>query len=220
MLITFEGIEGSGKSTQVKCLKDWLQHQNIPCVLTREPGGTDIGAHIRRILLDPNNTAMSPMTELLLYMADRAQHLSELIRPEMAHNKIILCDRFFDATTVYQGIARQIDMETIIKLHNIVLDGLRPTKTLLFDLPVEQGLERAWKRIHADQTEQNENRFEKESIHFHQEVRQGYLDLAKNEPDRFIIVNAGQSEKRVFEDVVSIFEFEGLVREFLTLRSV
>jgi len=206
MLITFEGIEGSGKSTQAKRIEAWLQNQNISCIRTREPGGTDIGMHIRRILLDPNHTSMSPMTELLLYMADRAQHLAELIRPEMALKKLILCDRFYDATTVYQGIARQIDMETIINLHHIVLSGLEPNKTLLFDLPAEQGLDRAWARIHSGQTEQNENRFEKESILFHQKVRKGYLDLAKNAPDRFVIVNAGQSEKRVFEDVVSIFE--------------
>jgi dTMP kinase len=204
MLITFEGIEGSGKSTQAKRLKEWLQEKKIPCVLTREPGGTDIGKHIRRLLLDPTHTKMSAMTELMLYMADRAQHLAELIIPELAQGKMILCDRFYDATTVYQGIARQIDMNTILQLHKIVLADLKPAKTLLFDLPVEQGLARAWKRIHADQSEQNENRFEKESILFHEQVRKGYLNLAKNAPDRFVIVDAGQAEMRVFEDVVSI----------------
>jgi dTMP kinase len=204
MLITFEGIEGSGKSTQAKRLKNWLLKNNIPCMLTREPGGTDIGKHIRRLLLDPSHTEMSPMTELMLYMADRAQHLAELIIPEMEQGKMILCDRFYDATTVYQGIARQIDMKTILHLHKIVLAGLKPAKTLLFDLPVEQGLARAWKRIHADQSEQNENRFEKESIRFHEQVRKGYLDLAENSPDRFVIVDAGQAEMRVFDDVVSI----------------
>jgi len=142
----------------------------------------------------------------LLYMADRAQHLAELILPEMANGKMILCDRFYDATTVYQGIARQIDMNTIMQLHHIVLADLKPTKTLLFDLPVEQGLARAWKRIHEDQSEQNENRFEKESIQFHEQVRKGYLDLAEKSPDRFVIVDAGQSEMRVFDDVVSIFK--------------
>jgi dTMP kinase len=204
MLITFEGIEGSGKSTQAKRLKAWLQQNNIPCILTREPGGTDIGKHIRSLLLDPNHTVMSPMTELMLYMADRAQHLAELIIPAMKQGKMILCDRFYDATTVYQGIARQIDMKTILQLHHIILADLKPAKTLLFDLPVEQGLSRAWKRIHADQSEQNENRFEKESIQFHEQVRKGYLDLTTKEPDRFVIVDAGQSEKTVFDDVVSI----------------
>jgi dTMP kinase len=205
MLITFEGIEGSGKSTQAKRVKEWLQIKNIPCMLTREPGGTEIGKQIRRLLLDPMHTVMCPMTELLLYMADRAQHLSELIIPEMKQGKMILCDRFYDATTVYQGIARQIDMKTIVNLHHIVLNDLKPSKTLLFDLPVEQGLSRAWSRIHANQSEQKENRFEKESIHFHEKVRTGYLDLAKNSPDRFVIVDAGQSELQVFEDIVSIF---------------
>jgi len=206
MLITFEGIEGSGKSTQAKRLKDWLQKKNIPCVLTREPGGTDIGKQIRRVLLDPNHIAMSPLTELLLYMADRAQHLAELILPELALGKLILCDRFFDATTVYQGVARQINMNTIMNLHHIVLADLKPKKTLLFDLPVEQGLARAWKRIHADQSEQNENRFEKESIQFHEQVRKGYLELANKSPDRFIIVDADQPEMHVFENIVSIFD--------------
>jgi len=207
MLISFEGIEGSGKSTQAKRIKEWLEKRKIPCVLTREPGGTDIGKQIRRVLLDPNHTVMCPMTELLLYMADRAQHLSELIIPEMERGKMILCDRFYDATTVYQGIARQINMETILQLHHIVLADLKPSKTLLFDLPVEQGLSRAWSRIHADQSEQKENRFEKESIQFHEQVRSGYLDLAKHSPDRFVIVDAGQSEMRVFDDIVSIFQY-------------
>jgi dTMP kinase len=206
MLITFEGIEGSGKSTQAKRVHKWLQYKNIPSVLTREPGGTDIGKQIRQLLLDPNHTAMSPMTELLLYLADRAQHLAELIHPEMARGKMILCDRFYDATTVYQGIARQVEMKTILKLHHIVLGDLKPTKTLLFDLPVEKGLSRAWTRIHANQSEQNENRFEKESIQFHEHVRKGYLDLAKNSPDRIVIVNADQPEKHVFDDIVSIFD--------------
>jgi dTMP kinase len=206
MLITFEGIEGSGKSTQAKRLRDWLQKRDIPCLLTREPGGTDIGKQIRRVLLDPSHIAMSPMTELLLYMADRAQHLAELILPELALGKLILCDRFFDATTVYQGIARQIDMKTIMMLHSIVLADLTPTKTILFDLPVEHGLARAWKRIHADQSEQNENRFEKESIQFHEQVRKGYLELANKSPDRFIIIDAGQPEMHVFKNIVSIVD--------------
>ncbi len=204
MLITFEGIEGSGKSTQAKLLMEWLQTKNISCLLTREPGGTSIGQQIRRILLDPNHTNICPLTELLLYMADRAQHLSERILPELSSGKTILCDRFYDATTVYQGIARQVDMAVIKKLHTIVLSGLKPDITLLFDLPVEEGLKRAWKRITANHNEQQENRFEKESIAFHERVREGYLTLAQNDPNRFFVINANQSEENVFEDMVKI----------------
>jgi len=204
MLITFEGIEGSGKSTQARFLNQYLQKHHMDCVLTREPGGTMIGQKIRQILLDPEHITMGPMTELLLYMADRAQHLQEIILPEIASGKIILCDRFYDATTVYQGVARQVDMNIIDQLHTIVLAGLKPDITLLFDLPVEEGLKRAWKRISKNQAEQNENRFEKESIAFHEQVRKGYLALAKRFPDRFVIINAEQSEIEIFEDMLHI----------------
>jgi len=204
MFITLEGIEGSGKSTQAKLLMEWFKKNSYSCILTREPGGTKIGKQIRSILLNPNHTNLCPMTELLLYMADRAQHLSELIRPEIADGKIILCDRFYDATTVYQGVARQIEMDVIQNLHKIVLSGLKPDITLLFDLPVKAGLERAWKRIESDKKEQNENRFEKESLEFHESVRVGYLDLAKNNKKRFFILNANQSEKAVFEEMINI----------------
>jgi dTMP kinase len=204
MLITFEGIEGSGKSTQAKLLFQWLQDKKIDSCLTREPGGTVIGQKIRRILLDPDHTSICPMTELLLYMADRAQHLHELIFPEMTSGKIILCDRFYDATTVYQGVARQVNMETIEQLHHIVLSGLKPDITLLFDLPVEEGLKRAWKRISANHAEQNENRFEKESIAFHERVREGYLSLAQINAKRFVVINANQPESNIFKDILNI----------------
>jgi len=206
MLITFEGIEGSGKSTQAKRLITWFENHDIPSVLTREPGGTEIGKQIRQILLNPDHTTICPMTELLLYMADRSQHLTELIRPELDSGKIILCDRFFDATTVYQGIARQVDSHLIQQLHNIVLSGLKPHKTFLFDLPVHEGLARAWKRITANQKEQAENRFEKESIDFHEQVRQGYLELAKQDSDRFVVIDASLSMDDIFDIVVGCIE--------------
>jgi dTMP kinase len=187
--ITFEGIEGSGKSTQIVLLANYLSAHARAVTLTREPGGTLIGDQIRKILLDPANTSLNPRTELLLYAAGRAQHLAELIAPERAAGRIVLCDRFTDATLAYQGYGRGLDLGLIRSLDRIVTDGIRPDLTILLDIDAAMGLARARGRNSRGGLEA-EARFENEHLSFHERVRQGYLDLAKQEPDRFRIVDA------------------------------
>ena len=204
MFITLEGIEGSGKTTQINNIVGFLEKKGHECFVTREPGGTEIGKQIRSILLDPRNRNLTPLTELLLYAADRAQHLKEKIIPELSSGKTVVCDRFFDATTIYQGFARGLDMELIQNLHHIVLDNLKPDLTILFDLPVKTGLSRAWEQIDEGSRSNVETRFEKETLAFHEKVRSGYLELARQEPDRIRIIDASNDKKKVSEDIMSI----------------
>lgn len=210
MFITLEGIEGSGKTTQIGRLAEFLENKGIGCVTTRQPGGTLIGENIRSILLDPANSALAPLAELLLYMADRAQHIHELIRPALMNGKTVVCDRYFDATLVYQGFARGLSIRLIKQLHQLLFDDLKPDVTLLLDLSPQLGLERAWQQLNNGQRSGDESRFEAEALAFHEKVRAGYLELARLEPDRFRIVDASQSQDEVFsairEIVLSIFK--------------
>jgi dTMP kinase len=210
MFITLEGIEGSGKTTQIDRLVEFLEDKGIGCVSTRQPGGTLIGENIRSILLDPANSALAPLTELLLYMADRAQHIHELIRPALMNGKTVVCDRYFDATLVYQGFARGLSIELIGQLHQLLFDDLKPDVTFLLDLSPQVGLERAWQQLNNGQRSGDESRFEAEALAFHEKVRAGYLELARLEPDRFRIVDAAQSQDKVFaalrEIVLSILK--------------
>jgi len=201
MFITFEGIEGSGKTSQIVKTAEFLRGMGYDCFITREPGGTKIGEKIRGILLDPDNRGLSPSAELLLYMADRVQHVKEIIEPLLLEGKTVLCDRFFDATLVYQGYARGLDIDLINSLHNLILKGLRPDITILLDLPVKTGLKRAWKEIDRGTRESVETRFEEEALAFHEKVRSGYLELARFEPDRFYTIDSGLSVAGVFEDI-------------------
>jgi dTMP kinase len=198
MFITLEGIEGSGKTTQIGRLVEFLENRGIECVTTRQPGGTRIGENIRSILLDPANSALAPMTELLLYMADRSQHIYELIGPCLQAGKTVICDRYFDATMVYQGFARGLNIELIQQLHQILFDDLKPDVTLLLDLAPQVGLQRAWQQLNNGQRSGLESRFEAETVAFHEKVRAGYLELARLEPGRFRIVDATQSQDQVF----------------------
>ncbi|MGE5172272.1 MAG: dTMP kinase [Betaproteobacteria bacterium] len=190
--ITFEGIEGSGKSTQIVQLANYLSAHGRSVILTREPGGTAIGDQVRKILLDPANAALDPRAELLLYAAGRAQHLAEVIRPALTAGKIVFCDRFSDATLAYQGYGRGLDLELIRSLDRIVTEGMRPDLTILLDIEAAAGLSRARKRNSRSGLEA-EARFENEQLSFHERVRQGYLELAKQEPGRFHIVDASPS---------------------------
>ncbi|MDX2439879.1 MAG: dTMP kinase, partial [Desulfobacterales bacterium] len=147
MFITLEGIEGSGKTTQINNIDRFLEKKGHDCVITREPGGTKIGRKIRSILLDPENKGMEPMAELLLYFSDRVQHVETVINSALSEGKTVICDRYFDATLVYQGYARGLDMKLITRLHELVLEGLKPDITFLLDLSPEIGLSRAWKQI-------------------------------------------------------------------------
>ena len=203
MFITLEGIEGSGKTTQINHIAEFLKLRGIRYIITKEPGGTAIGQKIRSILLDPDHDRIHPLTELLLYSADRIQHIKEMIAPMLEMGKTILCDRFYDSTTVYQGFSRGLDINLINHLNNLVLGGLKPDLTFLLDLPAEAGLERAWKQIKSGHRPDAETRFEKEKLVFHEKVRQGYLKLASLEPDRFAVIDALTDENRVKETILT-----------------
>ena len=202
MFITLEGIEGSGKTTQMRQLSTYFESMGRSCVLTREPGGTALGEKIRAILLDPASKELVPKAELLLYMADRAQHIQSLIKPCLAEKKVVLCDRYFDATVVYQGFARGLDIEFVCDLHRLILDDLKPDITFLLDLEPRIGLARAWKQLDDGARSVNESRFEEETISFHEKVRAGYLELAGRQPERIKVIDGSQDEKKVQRDLL------------------
>jgi len=206
MLITLEGIEGSGKTTQIEYIVAYLKQCGLDYIITKEPGGTVLGEKIRSILLDPENIDIHPMTELLLYSADRAQHIKKLICPMIASGKIVICDRFCDSTTVYQGFTRGIDMALIEQLNSLVLEGLVPDVTFLLDLAPEIGLARAWTQITNGSRAKSETRFENEKLQFHERVRNGYLELARREPDRFVVVDASEGPLEVKEKIINHLE--------------
>jgi len=189
--ITFEGIEGCGKSTQVRRAAERLTTAGYEVVVTREPGGCPIADAIRAILLDARNNAMVPMAELLLYAAARAQHVSEVIEPALNAGKIVLCDRFTDSTLSYQGFGRKLDRELISHLNILAAGTIRPNLTVLLDCPVETGLSRAMARINAGSAAREE-RFEQESLLFHQRIRDGFLSLAAAEPGRFVVLDGSR----------------------------
>ncbi|MBU0986422.1 MAG: dTMP kinase [Proteobacteria bacterium] len=208
MFITFEGIEGSGKTTQIRHAAEFFEKHGFECVATREPGGTKIGEKIRAILLDPENKDMDPAVELLLYTADRTQHVKELVNPLLAAGKTVVCDRYYDATVVYQGVARGLDIELIHNLHKLLLKDLKPDITILLDLPVELGLSRAWKQLENGTRTGFESRFEEETLAFHQKVRTGYLELARLEPERFRIIDASRNEHQVRKKIIEMLRLE------------
>jgi dTMP kinase len=206
MFITLEGIEGSGKTTQIDYLVKYFEKQGRQCVTTREPGGTPIGSKIRAILLDPDSRNLDPTGELLLYMADRAQHINSVIKPSVAAGKTVICDRYFDATVVYQGFARELDIDVIQQLHALLFDNLMPDLTLLLDLEPREGLARAWKQLNGGQRSDGESRFEEETLAFHEKVRAGYLELARLEPDRFRIIDATRDVRHVRDNIYNDLE--------------
>jgi len=199
--ITFEGIEGCGKTTQIGLAAAWLNERGIPCLTTAEPGGTPLGRKIREILLNLGTCAIGPEAELLLFGAARAQHVRETILPALAAGQWILCDRFTDATLVYQGFGRGIDARFIGTLNAFSAGSLKPDLTLLFDLPVEVGLARAARRTAGVEPEAAEDRFEREDLAFHGRIRQGYLTLAAAEPDRFRIIDGTAGIDKVHDGV-------------------
>lgn len=197
MFITLEGTEGAGKTTQLPHLVHFLESRGYDCLVTREPGGTPAGRKIREMLLDPANSEMTPETELFLYAADRAQHVRTVILPALDAGRAVICDRFCDATEAYQGVARGLDRELIALLNRVATDGLKPDLTVLFDLPPDIGLGRAWDRIQRHGGPTADHRFETEKIDFHERVRRGYLEIAAREPDRFLVINAADSPETV-----------------------
>ncbi len=212
-LITFEGVEGSGKTTQLKKLAHYLKERGIRPVVTREPGGTLIGKRIRSILLEAGNSSPSPLTELFLYLADRAQHVVEVIIPAIENGKIVLSDRFSDATVVYQGMVRRLGTERIKELNRLATKEIRPDLTILLDLDPQIGLRRAKKRLKDNGLEKKEGRFEEEPLEFHMKIRKGYMEIAKAEPERFLVIDAGESKEAIFDNIVYELKkrFPGLV---------
>lgn len=202
LFITFEGVEGCGKTTQIRLLTDLLAGRGHKVRMTREPGGCPIADRIRSILLDGSNSAMTPMAELLLYAAARAQHISEVIAPALASGSMVLCDRFTDATLAYQGFGRGLDRKTIADLNMLARGEYTPDLTLLFDCPVEVGLSRAISPVNEHGI--REERFEQESLDFHRKVRDGYLELARMEPARFRIIDANRDISVVADEVAAV----------------
>jgi len=189
LFITFEGGEGSGKSSQARTLYRKLLRLGIPAVLTHEPGGTVSGERITRLLKWSKNTNISPLTELLLFNASRAQLINDVIKPGLAEGKVIICDRFTDSTVSYQSYGRGLDPALVKRINDTAVQGIKPGLTVLMDLPVEEGL--------ARKKDEKHDRFEMEHFDFHQKVRKGYLSLAAQEPDRFLVIDATQVKAKV-----------------------
>ena len=205
LFITFEGTEGCGKSTQIKALAARLQQLGKPVLQTREPGGTSLGEAIRNLLQhDTAGAQMTPEAELLLFAASRAQLTRETILPALAEGRIVLCDRFMDSTTVYQGVARQINHEAVAGLNRFAVGNARPDLTFLIDIDPEVGMQ----RVRARSNDQLD-RMEREAIEFFQAVRNGYLQLAESEPERFVVLDGAQPidvlQETIWETVRKLF---------------
>ncbi len=201
MFITFEGIEGSGKSTQAKLLYEWFLDRGRRVVLTREPGGTEAAERIRDLILREWEESFPPFSELCLYLAARGFHVKNLIKPSLSEGAVVICDRFSDSTLAYQGYGRGLDLELIKKMNREVTEGIKPDLTFLIDVPVEVGLERIGKR--------RRDRIEGESLEFHRRVRRGFLDIAGKEPERVVVVDGTGSREEVFKFILSVLKEKG-----------
>lgn len=204
LFITFEGIEGCGKTTQAGLLIEKLHSIGVPALLTREPGGTRIGDQIRKILLHSENTDMTPMAELLLYEASRAQHVQQVIRPNLENGIHVICDRYGDASVAYQGVGRNLTPQLVKEANRLATGGLQPDVTFLIDIAPEQGLSRARARNLAFDFAIKEGRFEEEDIIFHRKVREGYLALAQETPDRFRLIDGKGKVEAVNQKIQEI----------------
>lgn len=199
MFISFEGVEGCGKSTQIDLLARSLKERGLDVLVTREPGGTPVGEAIRALLLDPDHTEMSAMTEVLLYAASRAQHVDQVISPALRDGKIVVSDRFADSTTAYQGAARQLGVELISQLHSMATRRTWPDLTIVLDLDPRIGMERVVQKRALD-------RLEHEPMSFHEAVRESFVMLAKHEPERMRVVDASKSVEEVASIVRQIVD--------------
>lgn len=211
-LISFEGGDGSGKTTQMELLETYLVQKGRPCVSTREPGGTALGKMIRHALLEAGKEDLSPPAELFLYLADRAQHVQEVIQPALVTGQTVLCDRFTDSTMAYQGYGRGVDLALLRRLNQIASQGITVDLTFLLDCPVALGLSRTKNRIlqlpsggRAPEAIR-EDRFEREKAEFHERVRQGFLELARVEPERIVVLDASRPIRQVHEEIKTIID--------------
>jgi dTMP kinase len=203
--ITFEGLDGCGKSTQLERLAAALRTEKLPVVVTREPGGTATGEKIRQLLLDTSTSALAPLAELALMFASRAQHIKEVIQPALAEGSIVLCDRFTDSTEAYQGGGRKLGSEPVLALHRTLFGEFQPDLTILMDSDVAASVERARRRNRARISGNDENRFERENRAFFGRVRNAYLAIAAREPQRVVVVDArgtpGETHKQIMSTV-------------------
>lgn len=210
--ITFEGIDGSGKSTQLRLLANFLRGQKCEVLTTREPGGTPVGLRLRAALLDAQEE-VDPMTELLVFAADRAQHVRRVLRPAIAAGQVVISDRYADATVAYQGAGRGFSPELISRIVELATEGLKPDLTLLFDLPVAESGARTRRRSEGKHKSETADRLDAENAEFHSRVRTAYLDLAAEQPERFRIVESGGSvddtQNKVKQIVIPFLESRG-----------
>lgn len=200
LFISFEGIEGSGKSTQAKILYDFLKQKEYPVILTREPGGTAIGNNIREMLIDKKNNQINPLTELMLNFASRIEHLQQVILPALKNKQIVITDRFYDSTLAYQGFAMGVEIETIEKVHQLMINSIQPDITFLCDMEVEVAFQRIKSRS-------DNNRYEELSFDFHNKVRNGFLKIAQDNAGRIKIINANNDVSKVAEQIVKYLDF-------------
>lgn len=205
--VSFEGGDGTGKTTQIHALENYLIQQGRSCVVTREPGGTSLGKLIRQVLLEVSDHEIAPSTELFLYLADRAQHVNEIIRPALAAGKIVLCDRFTDSTLAYQGYGRGIDLKLLEQFNNVADGAVRPDLTFLLDCPVTVGLGRTNQRPSVE-GQPREDRFERETINFHEKIRAGFLAMARAEPARFRVIDTTRAAAEVRREIQRIADRE------------
>ena len=209
LFVTIEGIEGAGKSTLIDGISKQLTQQGLPITTTREPGGTPLGKTLRSLLLSLSELRIDPLAELLLFSADRAQHLSELIRPALEAGHIVLCDRFVDSTIAYQGYGRGLDLKLLQKVGEIATQGLAPDLTFLLDLPPDTGLTRT-KTRQPDKAlgtpASNADRFETEAVDFHRRIRAGFLELAKAHPQRIVTLDGTRSPATLVSQAVAEIE--------------
>lgn len=201
LFITLEGPEGSGKTTIASLVEKKLKERGLNVVMTREPGGIEISEQIRKIILDPNNTAMDSKTEALLYAAARRQHLVEKVIPALKQEAIVICDRFIDSSLVYQGIGRGLGIDKVYDMNLFAIEDIMPDFTLFFDINPKLGLE----RIHKDQ-QREINRLDMEDLNFHQKVYQGYKEVVSRYPERIIEIDASKSIEEVFNSVMNILK--------------
>lgn len=204
--ITFEGLDGVGKSTQMENLAHWLRQRGLDVITTREPGGTDLGQKLRTVLLSSRTSGLSPLAELALMFADRAQHIDEQILPALQRGQWVLCDRFTDSSEAYQGGGRELGSEVVLQLHKALCRNLRPDLTILMLSDLEHSVNRARRRNQeqAATSEHDENRFEKESRAFHNRVLESYLAIAEREPQRVVRVQAKDKIPAVKKRIIAV----------------
>lgn len=203
IFITFEGVEGCGKSTHSRLIYGYLKRKGYPCLYTKEPGGTKVGDRIRKILLDPENRSLDNITELFLFEANRSQLVNEMIRPALKRKMIVISDRFFDATMAYQGYGSRLNKKTIGRMNDLATGGVRPDLTIILDIETKKGLYRAARRRRRD-------RMEKKSLSYHNRVRRGYIDIAKKEPRRVKLIatrkRIEQTQELIKSEVLNVIQ--------------